>query len=102
MTTSFWVCEEQHGFTRVNTCSLDAVGRTVELGDLIDAHGVADLLGLSQRNSVSRYQQRYPAMPKPVIDLGPGRPKLWLRSQVTRWARARERANGERRRGGAA
>ena len=38
--------------------------------------GLATLLGLSQRNTVSRYQRRYPDMPRPVIDLGPGRPRL--------------------------
>ena len=27
----------------------------------------------------------YPAMPRPVLDLGPGRPRLWLRPQVERW-----------------
>lgn len=63
----------------------------VEVADLIDAHGVATLLGLSQRNTVSRYQQRYPEMPRPVIDLGPGRPRLWLRSQVIDWMREQGR-----------
>jgi glutathione-regulated potassium-efflux system ancillary protein KefG len=24
-------------------------------------------------------------MPRPVLDLGPGRPRLWLRPQVERW-----------------
>jgi glutathione-regulated potassium-efflux system ancillary protein KefG len=54
---------------------------------LIDAQGVAALLGLAQRNTVSRYQRRYPDMPRPVIDLGPGRPRLWLRSQMLGWMR---------------
>jgi predicted DNA-binding transcriptional regulator AlpA len=53
--------------------------------ELIDAHGVAELLGLAQRNTVSAYQRRYPDMPRPVIDLGQGRCKLWLRSEVEAW-----------------
>ena len=32
------------------------MGRQVDTDDLIDAHGVADLLGLAQRNTVSLYQ----------------------------------------------
>ena len=58
----------------------------VETEDLIDAPGVADILGLSHRNSVSLYQRRYKEMPRPVVDLGDGRVKLWLRSEITRWA----------------
>jgi hypothetical protein len=54
--------------------------------DLIDAHGVAEILGLNLRNTVSVYQQRYADMPRPVIDLGRGRPKLWLRPDVECWA----------------
>jgi predicted DNA-binding transcriptional regulator AlpA len=59
--------------------------RRVVLQDLIDAHDVARILGLSQRNTVSQYQRRYPDMPRPVLDLGPGRPSLWLRPQIERW-----------------
>ena len=35
--------------------------------DLIDAQGVADVLGLSHRNTVSQYQRRYADMPRPVL-----------------------------------
>lgn len=54
--------------------------------DLVDAHEVAEILGLNLRNTVSVYQQRYPDMPRPVLDLGRGRPKLWLRPEVQAWA----------------
>jgi glutathione-regulated potassium-efflux system ancillary protein KefG len=54
--------------------------------ELLDAQGVADILGLAHRNTVSQYQQRYDDMPKPVIDLGKGRVKLWLRPQIEDWA----------------
>lgn len=54
--------------------------------DLIDAHGVAEILGLAHRNTVSVYQRRYRDMPRPVVDLGRGRPRLWLRPQIERWA----------------
>jgi glutathione-regulated potassium-efflux system ancillary protein KefG len=59
--------------------------KRVALEELIDAHDVARILGLSQRNTVSQYQRRYPDMPRPVLDLGPGRPSLWLRPQIERW-----------------
>jgi hypothetical protein len=36
--------------------------------------------------SVSVYQQRYPSMPRPVVDIGPGRAKLWSRAAVRSWA----------------
>jgi len=66
------------------------VGRYIDTDDVIDAQGVADLLGLSQRNTVSLYQRRYPQMPRPVIDLGHGRCKLWSRSDIQSWANDRQ------------
>lgn len=65
------------------------MGRYVDTDDVIDAQGVADLLGLAQRNTVSAYQRRYPAMPRPVVDLGQGRCKLWLRTEIERWRYSR-------------
>ena len=56
---------------------------------LIDARGVAAIVGLTHHNSVSLYQRRYPDMPRPVIDLGRGRPRLWIRTQIEAWADAR-------------
>ena len=61
----------------------------VNTEDLIDAQAVADLLGLTQRTAVSVYQGRYPDMPRPVVDMGSGRCKLWLRSEIETWARKR-------------
>lgn len=59
----------------------------VSTEDLVDAQMVADILGLSHRNSVSLYQRRYDDMPRPVVDLGDGRVKLWLRPEIERWAK---------------
>lgn len=61
----------------------------VDTDDLIDAQEVADVLGLSHRNSVSLYQRRYPSMPRPVVERGGGRTKLWLRSEIDEWAASR-------------
>lgn len=61
------------------------MSRRVSVDDLIDARGVAEILGLAHRNTVSQYQSRYPDMPRPVVDLGRGRPMLWLRSDIQRW-----------------
>jgi glutathione-regulated potassium-efflux system ancillary protein KefG len=63
----------------------------VDTDDLIDAHEVAEILGLSHRNSVSLYQRRYGEMPRPVVERGGGRTKLWSRSAVVRWAGERAR-----------
>jgi glutathione-regulated potassium-efflux system ancillary protein KefG len=65
---------------------------TVDTTDLIDARGVAELLGLSHPNSVSTYQHRYTDMPRPVVELGEGRCKLWLRSQIQSWGSQRRSA----------
>ena len=65
------------------------MGPKVATEDLVDAHGVAEVLGLAQRNTVSVYQRRYPDMPRPVVDLGRGRPKLWLRPEIEGWAAKR-------------
>ncbi|MDX1468938.1 MAG: hypothetical protein R3258_06315 [Acidimicrobiia bacterium] len=61
----------------------------VRTEDLIDATEVARILGLKHRNSVSAYQKRYPDMPRPVVDLGRGRPRLWLRHEIVAWHRSR-------------
>lgn len=64
----------------------------IDVGDLIDAQAVAEILGLSHRNTVSLYQRRYADMPRPVIDLGQGRCKMWLRPEIAAWARKTGRA----------
>lgn len=58
----------------------------VDTEDLIDARAVAEILGLKHRNTVSEYQARYDDMPRPVVDLGRGRPRLWLRRAIEGWA----------------
>ena len=49
------------------------MGRLVDVDELVDAHEVAQVLGLSHANSVHLYQRRHPDMPRPVIDRGPRR-----------------------------
>jgi glutathione-regulated potassium-efflux system ancillary protein KefG len=63
----------------------------INTDDLVDAVEVARILGLGHRTAVNTYLLRYPDMPRPVIDLGPRRPRLWLRQDIERWARTRER-----------
>jgi glutathione-regulated potassium-efflux system ancillary protein KefG len=67
------------------------MGRRVDVDQLIDSHAVAEILGLAQFNSVSGYQRRYREMPRPVVDMGRGRCKLWLRYEVEAWARRTSR-----------
>lgn len=66
----------------------------VRTEDLIDAHGVAAILGLAHPNSVSTYLKRYADMPRPAVDLGPGRPRLWLRPEIEKWKSRRDRSGG--------
>lgn len=76
------------------------MGRKVDVDDLLDANGVADLLGLAHRNTVSVYQHRYADMPRPVREFGDRRTKLWLRPEIERWAKrqiARRRSRRSRR-----
>jgi len=62
------------------------VGRRVDLGDLVDAHEVATILGLAYRNTVANYQQRYTDMPRPVLNMGRrGRCRLWLPPESEAW-----------------
>ena len=72
--------------------------RMVNLSDLLDAAGVADLLGLGHRNSVTTYRSRYGDFPEPVIDMGSGRCLLWLRSDIEEWTAQRRPSTRKRRR----
>ncbi|MBV9310123.1 MAG: hypothetical protein JOZ73_04795 [Solirubrobacterales bacterium] len=74
------------------------MGRRVDIDELLDANGVANLLGLAHRNTVSVYQHRHPDMPRPVLDLSNGRTKLWLKPEIERWA-VRQVAKGRSRSG---
>lgn len=58
--------------------------------DLIDANGVAAIVGLTHRNSVSLYQRRYEDMPRPIVELSNGRTKLWLRPEIESWVTRQE------------
>jgi predicted DNA-binding transcriptional regulator AlpA len=78
------------------------VSPKVETDDLLDAQGVADVLGLSHRNTVFQYQRKYEDMPRPAIDLGEGRVKLWLRPQIERWATQQAARGRSRRKRGSA
>ena len=69
--------------------SFIAVSRRVDIDDLVDAHGVAEIIGVAHRNTVSEYLTKYDDMPRPVINLGRGRPMLWLRPEIERWASKR-------------
>jgi predicted DNA-binding transcriptional regulator AlpA len=61
------------------------MGRKVDVDDLIDTQTVAEILGLAHRNTVSEYQAKYVDMPRPIVDLGRGRSRLWLRPEVESW-----------------
>lgn len=58
---------------------------TVDIDDLIDSSQVAEMLGLSHRNSVTTYQRRHPDFPTPRVVRGNGRVNLWLRQDIADW-----------------
>lgn len=70
------------------------MGRMIDSDDVIDAREVAEIVGLSHPNTVAQYQKRYSDMPRPIIDMGQGRCKLWLRSDVLAWNASRQSGHG--------
>jgi glutathione-regulated potassium-efflux system ancillary protein KefG len=65
------------------------MGRLVDIDDLVDARDVAHILHLSAPTSVFVYQGRYPDMPRPILDRGANRARLWLRQEIEEWAKMR-------------
>ena len=72
------------------------MSQVVDTNDLIDARGVAEILGLAQPGNVSLYQRRHPDMPRPVVNLGQRRSMLWLRPEIEQWAEGFEAAGRSR------
>lgn len=72
----------------VNLRTLRGVSPRIRTEDLIDVYEVAELLGLTHRNSVTTYLNRYDDMPRPIIDFGGGKCRLWLRSEVREWLKS--------------
>jgi predicted DNA-binding transcriptional regulator AlpA len=67
------------------------VGKKIDVDDLLDAHQVAELLGLSSSTSVAVYAKR--GLPEPVIDRGPKTAKFWLRQDIEKWMKNRTRGS---------
>jgi hypothetical protein len=59
---------------------------TVDTADLIDSQDVADILELSHRSSVTTYLRRYESFPRPAVDRGAGRTRLWVRQEIVQWS----------------
>lgn len=64
------------------------MGRQIDLDDLIDVNGVAEILGLSHHNTVTTYLRRYPDMPRPILHFEKSRIRIWSRSEMERWAKS--------------
>lgn len=63
------------------------MARWVDLDELLDAAGVAEVLGLASRNSISTYRGRYGDFPAPVRTFGAS--PVWTRQQIEVWRRRR-------------
>ena len=70
------------------------MARKVDVADLLDATGVAELLGLTSQNAVSVYRARYADFPEPALEGASGRCQFWVRQEVEAWSRARKRPSG--------
>ena len=68
------------------------MSRLLAVDDLIDATAVASAVGLAHRNSVTTYLHRYDDFPRPVVETGGGRCRLWSRTDVDRWIAVRRQA----------
>jgi predicted DNA-binding transcriptional regulator AlpA len=67
-----------------------AVGRVVDINDLIDVGEVAAILGLAQKNSVTTYMRRYGDFPAPAIEFAEGKCRAWVRADIESWHNRRE------------
>lgn len=62
----------------------------IDPDELIDAMGVAEVLGLASRNVIGVYRSRYSDFPAPTVERG--RCRLWHRPDIERWAKTTGRA----------
>lgn len=66
----------------------------VDTEDLVDTQEVSEILGLSHRNSVTTYLKRYDDFPRPAVERGGGRTRLWVRRDIERWMASRRKPAG--------
>jgi len=67
-----------------------AMGRQVDLDDLIDVGVVAPLLGIAHEHSVTTYMRRNDDFPVPAIKFATSKCRAWLREDIESWHRRRE------------
>lgn len=66
------------------------MGTYIHTDDLLDTTEIAQLVGWHSFRVVSQYRTRHPdRFPRPVVDKGPGRARLWARADVMAWLEAR-------------
>ena len=56
---------------------------------LIDTSEVAEILGLTDPRGVYVYQDRYQDMPRPIVDRGKNKVKLWYKPEIVDWHNGR-------------
>jgi predicted DNA-binding transcriptional regulator AlpA len=80
-----------HAPPAVSTSTFDIVAELIDPDDLVDSSGVAAILGLASRTTITIYRSRYPDFPQPAVQRGQCR--LWLASEVAAWAEHRQRSS---------
>jgi hypothetical protein len=66
-----------------------AMGRRLDVDELVGATEIAERLGLAQPQTVHSWRQRYPDFPSPVVTLKQA--LVWYWPDVARWARRTRR-----------
>ncbi len=67
-----------------------AMGRLVDLDDLIDVGVVAPLLGIAHEHSVTTYMRRSDDFPVPAVEFATGKRRAWVPEDIERWYKRRE------------
>lgn len=57
----------------------------IEVTDLLDEQGAAEVLGIAWHPGQPGIDTRFPGLPAPLADFGPRRSRLWSRSELTEW-----------------
>ena len=77
------------------TCSsVRAVGRKVEVDELVGVTEIVERLDLKIKEAVRSWRSRYPDFPAPVAQLALG--PVWVWRDIERWALATGRPRGHR------
>jgi predicted DNA-binding transcriptional regulator AlpA len=62
-----------------------------DVKDIIDVQGVSDLIGVFSRVQVYELLDTHPLFPKPILDLGEDRVRLWSKKHILAWLKTNKK-----------